>query len=1116
MSKKAAAAAPEAPQESPRVEEVPTGPSVLILIQVKNGRNIQTADRPTPNISVGYKFNGAEHETEVINANPNPEFNFNKEFHVAQDEDLLSKFLSEPLEFKVRDTAPVGKTTEKVQKGKVNIDLSKIVYWTEQTEEEEMDGFVSLSGWFPIEGIPDAELELYIRAPEVLLPKEELDSCNVITFEVLSGHALPPTWALKEGEDPSASTFAYTATYTLPVGSEPTPIVTPAGRMVPAGAAPPPPENPPEDEAETKDTKEAEEPGLPPTDAERMEELVNAEGYMQKLVWDSTYSTFLSKNEFAAFKNLLNKPFEIEVNKALKSANPYPYQRRYKGVAGVDLSPLLTPGQTSMEARVPVAPHPNATGPLTDEEKALVPDTAAPTGKGGKAPAAKGKGAGPEFEAEPEPEEGVVHTYLSSLTYLKVRVSLMRPIVPSPPPPKPPLPKVSELIPYRPYMPPHKPPMQGSEEFGVECAKIVDELAEEYASLFYNEESPTSPEERKQSLAYHLTKSGMYFTFKERLKPTVQRIVREKFHRNGSESAEEMKVFCNELYVYLSHLLARALNKKFRTEQAAETPETEINSRIEHHFTLAEEAEMMGYNAIAARNYNQRVVLCPHREELWYQYGTFCMRTDDTSRAAECFREAIALNPTHLESLLCYGALICLGDKTAGAETYFVGAVEAHPSTPLAWALLGLYYDLEDRQMDRRRAFKELLMLEQRLGHEKKSAYVRAAHYLVTIHATQLVERALSQELLRAGPSVEIGVLLGKTYLARKDYENARKHLTDVLKNHDRRCGIAMCLMGHSFYMQKSVKEAISYYEQALALRTPYIDITLYMRLAALYAGSNKQFEAKDYYLRASKLHPSASSWLGLGQTCFHMAQYQEAEEALAEANIMDSHNPEVWGWLAILNLKVGQIQEADTAYREALKNGLQTLVILREIGRGYLKHGKCSVAEAALRRALTIAEDNSANRLLGDVLTEQSDLQPAIDAYKKVVAGARSGDDRRHALRQLVAHSKTLNRPDDAAAYAQLPEVAPVDTTTRCRVTLLHTHMTRGKPAGDDLLRVGGCTCELVGARVTGGRTKVRSRCAPVTVRPCDSPARRRAPVTVRPCDSPARRRAPVTANGG
>lgn len=63
---------------------------------------------------------------------------------------------------------------------------------------------------------------------------------------------------------------------------------------------------------------------------------------------------------------------------------------------------------------------------------------------------------------------------------------------------------------------------------------------------------------------------------------------------------------------------------------------------------------------------------------------------------------------------------------------------------------------------------------------------------------------------------------------------------------------------------------------------------------------------AKETYLRACSHTPSALTWHGVGVACYRLGQYEEAEEALCEANILNNQDPEVWAYLAMVCLQVG------------------------------------------------------------------------------------------------------------------------------------------------------------------------------------------------------------------
>ena len=48
--------------------------------------------------------------------------------------------------------------------------------------------------------------------------------------------------------------------------------------------------------------------------------------------------------------------------------------------------------------------------------------------------------------------------------------------------------------------------------------------------------------------------------------------------------------------------------------------------------------------------------------------------------------------------------------------------------------------------------------------------------------------------------------------------------------------------------------------------------------------------------------------------------ELSEAEDALAEANILNNSDPEVWAYLCLVCLKTGRQVEAEQAYKYAIK----------------------------------------------------------------------------------------------------------------------------------------------------------------------------------------------------
>ena len=84
--------------------------------------------------------------------------------------------------------------------------------------------------------------------------------------------------------------------------------------------------------------------------------------------------------------------------------------------------------------------------------------------------------------------------------------------------------------------------------------------------------------------------------------------------------------------------------------------------------------------------------------QVWYEYGTFCMRTSKQGQAEQCMREAVAIDPSHKSALMALAALLWhTGLHTDAAhldqaETVLHAAREAAPDDAAVWALLTLLY----------------------------------------------------------------------------------------------------------------------------------------------------------------------------------------------------------------------------------------------------------------------------------------------------------------------------------------------------------------------------------------------------------------------------------------
>lgn len=60
----------------------------------------------------------------------------------------------------------------------------------------------------------------------------------------------------------------------------------------------------------------------------------------------------------------------------------------------------------------------------------------------------------------------------------------------------------------------------------------------------------------------------------------------------------------------------------------------------------------------------------------------------------------------------------------------------------------------------------------------------------------------------------------------------------------------------------------------------------------------------------------------------FQLGQFHEAEISLSEANRINNQNPEVWGYLCLLNMTLRRYDEFMQCYAEIIKVSLYSYIV--------------------------------------------------------------------------------------------------------------------------------------------------------------------------------------------
>ncbi|KAJ3155384.1 Cilia- and flagella-associated protein 70 [Geranomyces michiganensis] len=570
---------------------------------------------------------------------------------------------------------------------------------------------------------------------------------------------------------------------------------------------------------------------------------------------------------------------------------------------------------------------------------------------------------------------------------------------------------VSDFIPKR-VIAPHllfsKRSQRADEEYESQLQKVVRKLVWEFDSQFKAADNAgdaglgADEAQRRRAFFFHLNKSGAYFEFKEQIKGAVVEVVRERFKRKSPFASQpEMHLFMSELYVHLTDKMHEVLTRTFRDRKRTSEPAASASAADDFHIlkAWAADAEIDRWVAGAERWHSERVVRFEDSMQAWFDYGCFCLRNGMPDKGEECFKEILGRNPKHIPGLLAYGSYCSINERFEQARVLLVTAVELQPKYVMGLTILGLFYDVLGEEEE-----SEIKLVEAQKVHKLSAAgsaesgaqsiFLSAAEFLIHCHAGQLAERALSQEILQSNATVLPKLLLSKLELQRSNFRLAEEHLQAALEVQQDHPDVWAAL-GHLQFLQKQWDAAKASYETVLTLSQEPNNVALvYTRLGSLYlrqkvADLASARMAKSMYLRACAAGPSAASWLGVGKACMAAEEWEEAEDALAEANVLNNRHADVWAYLALLNLQLKREFEGNQCIAQALRLGIRDAAVLRAVSDALMKAQQHTAAVECLRMCLEIEPDDASSRAAFVRLLQQAShgkdtsAEPANDVKK-------------------------------------------------------------------------------------------------------------------------------------
>lgn len=196
---------------------------------------------------------------------------------------------------------------------------------------------------------------------------------------------------------------------------------------------------------------------------------------------------------------------------------------------------------------------------------------------------------------------------------------------------------------------------------------------------------------------------------------------------------------------------------------------------------FAEYAEKNGEVATALGYHKDRVSRYGENLSVWFDLGTFSRRHGMNSAAEECFKEILARDDKHFQCLIAYGALCAEHEQLEKARVLLHSAATHYPDNVLPKTVLALLYDVmgEDAESE---SFASQAKEAASCQQTKESIFLSAAKFLLECHAGQLTERAIIEEMILSGATVNSYLMMAQLEQQRGSFDLALENIHKAFK----------------------------------------------------------------------------------------------------------------------------------------------------------------------------------------------------------------------------------------------------------------------------------------------------------------------------------------------
>jgi tetratricopeptide (TPR) repeat protein len=197
--------------------------------------------------------------------------------------------------------------------------------------------------------------------------------------------------------------------------------------------------------------------------------------------------------------------------------------------------------------------------------------------------------------------------------------------------------------------------------------------------------------------------------------------------------------------------------------------------------------------------------------------------------------------------------------------------------------------------------------------------------------------------------------------LFRKQYDRVievTNEIINVEKNNYR----AWLIRGNAYFFKKDLYNSEESYIKAIRYKpdNEKFNIKMLFRLGMTYIYRTTWIDAKTVFLKILKEEPGYSfAWGYLGLALMKLGEFQSAEEALNEANLLDIENMTIWAYLCIFCIILNRKNQALECLNELTKMQFQDVKLLEEIGDLFSKNGELNLTAEIYNRIIFINPNN-------------------------------------------------------------------------------------------------------------------------------------------------------------